>query len=173
MVLVPDARHAALRGRMVEAPDSRRVTIAQTETYVADLEPEHYRWAGTLGIFIFSTIALFAGCSTIGNPKLMDDRLIEQIEVKQTTQQEVLQWLGAPTTVSQVSMNGQQSIMWGYSYGHSEINPMLFIPIVNIVVLACCQISELEGRSLTLTFTSDGRVENKIVHLQSFPHGPN
>ena len=45
---------------VVEAPDSPRVTIAQTETYVADLEPEHYRWAWSLGIFIFSTIALLA-----------------------------------------------------------------------------------------------------------------
>ena len=33
---------------VVEATDSRRLTIAQTETYLADLEPEHYRWAGPL-----------------------------------------------------------------------------------------------------------------------------
>ena len=67
---------------------------------LGDVEPDNHRWAGPLGIYIFSTIVLFAGCSTIGIPKLMDDRLIEQIQVKQTTQQEVLQWLGAPTTVS-------------------------------------------------------------------------
>ena len=33
---------------VVEATDSHRLTIAQTETYIADLEPEHYRWAGPL-----------------------------------------------------------------------------------------------------------------------------
>ena len=35
---------------------------------------------------------------------------------------------GTDDGLSQVSMNGQQSIKWGYSYGHSEINPLLFIP---------------------------------------------
>ncbi len=28
--------------------DSHRLTIAQTGTYVDDLEPEYYRWAGPL-----------------------------------------------------------------------------------------------------------------------------
>ena len=40
-----------MRPRVVEVvleQDSHRLTIAQTETYVADLEPEHYRWAGPL-----------------------------------------------------------------------------------------------------------------------------
>ena len=38
-----------MRPRVVEVvleQDSHRLTIAQTETYIADLEPEHYRWAG-------------------------------------------------------------------------------------------------------------------------------
>jgi len=33
---------------VVAAQDSRRLTVAQTETYVDDLEPENYRWAGPL-----------------------------------------------------------------------------------------------------------------------------
>jgi hypothetical protein len=40
-----------MRPRVVEVvleQDSHRLTIAQTGTYVDDLEPENYRWAGPL-----------------------------------------------------------------------------------------------------------------------------
>ena len=114
-------------------------------------------------------ILLLAGCATVGNPKLMDDQLLAAIQSKQTTQQQVLEWLGEPMQASEINQNGHPVVSWGYGYGHSEVNPLLYVPIVNLVVLACCSISEQDGRSLTLTFTADGLVDQKIVTRHALP----
>ena len=41
---MPDIRPHVVE--LVLEPDSHRLTIAQSGTYVNDLEPENYRWAG-------------------------------------------------------------------------------------------------------------------------------
>lgn len=110
-----------------------------------------------------------SGCSSSGNAKLLDASLIDRIRSHSTTQEQVRQMIGSPAIETSMLVNGQTVASWSYSYRHRWINPLMFVPVINLVIIACCQISESEFRSLTVSFTPDGKVNQKVLNRQSHP----
>jgi hypothetical protein len=87
-----------------------------------------------------------SGCSSSGNAKLLDDGLIDQIRSKSTTQQQVRQMIGVPASETSMVVNGQTVASWTYTYLQKWMNPLLFVPVINLIVIACCKTSEHETR---------------------------
>jgi hypothetical protein len=124
-------------------------------------------------LLIGATFVFLAGCASGGNPKLMNEAVLEQIELKRTTQEQVQMLLGTPTTMTTNATNdGRPSALWGYNYWHTSFNPLGFVPVVNLVVLICCGLSDTEGRAVALGFGTDGRLMSKSVTKIESPVTP-
>lgn len=116
---------------------------------------------------------LLAACATTGTASLKDLPL--EWPPLGTTKQEVLARLGSPSSQSVTMIDGRQSEIWGYDYGHGEVSPLLFVPFVGLLVAASGQGIHAEGKVLLVTFDHEGKVISRSASIRkvgSPPAGP-
>lgn len=75
---------------------------------------------GLCGLFL-------AGCITTGNERLLDDAILAQIRVGETTSAQVAQLLGDPSERRSTQMSGATHESWGYRVSTSIINPLEYV----------------------------------------------
>lgn len=86
-------------------------------------------WEGNLvkkSSFSLSLLVLITGCATAGNPAVMDQSVVSQIEIGKSTKADIRRLLGEPTSSSVFQTAGQQHESWGYAYAKHETNGFLF-----------------------------------------------
>ena len=110
----------------------------------------------TLGTFLM-------GCMSSGNPILLEQSIQDSITVGSTTKEDVRASLGVPSVITVTELNGQKREAWGYSYTNVQTNPLLWVPVVGLIVLMCCETTTVEYRSLGLSFSQDGVVRSKVT----------
>jgi hypothetical protein len=70
---------------------------------------------------------LLAGCVSVGNPSLADQATLARIKVGQTTKQQVLALLGAPSGYRRTGHAGSTLEWWAYEHASSAINPLEYL----------------------------------------------
>jgi outer membrane protein assembly factor BamE (lipoprotein component of BamABCDE complex) len=110
---------------------------------------------------------MLSGCATIGTRSLQD--LPAEWPPLGTTKDEVRDRLGSPSSQSVILHDNQQREVWGWNYGTAELNPLLWVPVVGLFVAASDEAYRVEGKDLTVTFNSDGRVVGRSISNQK--HG--
>lgn len=102
-------------------------------------------------IIAIALVALLAGCASSG-VRVTDDQ-ISQFKEGQTTQQEVITALGAPTSRMRNS-DGTTILM--YTYAEARTRGATFIPIVGMFAGGV----DTRYSSVSMTFDKDGVLEN-------------
>ena len=67
------------------------------------------------------------GCVSIGNSNLSSDQTMANIQVGQTTRQQVMNLLGEPDSQIVIDVRGSTRESWSYSYASAAINPIDYI----------------------------------------------
>jgi hypothetical protein len=75
-----------------------------------------------------------------------------------TTQAEVRERLGEPSSQKVSLENGEQREVWGYKYAHASASPLLFVPFVGIAVAATDRGVTGAAHALFITFDAQQRV---------------
>jgi len=99
--------------------------------------------------------------STRGSEALLDDAVVGRIKIGTTTQQQVQEWLGKPTQITQErSADGAQSDVWHYRYfrqGSYELIPWLREQLSKPTII----------RTLDIWFSEDRIVrDSKLKHTE-------
>jgi outer membrane protein assembly factor BamE (lipoprotein component of BamABCDE complex) len=97
------------------------------------------------------SIVLF-GCATVGSKQITRDEIVSQIKEGESTQAEVRELLGEP---SSVSFTDTEEEIWTYCYSRSVTRATTFIPVVNIFAGG----SDVQNYTLTIRFTKEGVVK--------------
>lgn len=108
-----------------------------------------------------------AGCATTGTASLKD--IPPDWPPLGATKAAVESRLGPPASQSVMLQDGHQREVWGWDYGSAELNPLLWVPIVGIFVAANNEGYKVEGKELTVTFDSEGKVVGRSTSNQK--HG--
>lgn len=120
-------------------------------------------WEGSLvkqSMLHLSLLILITGCATAGNPAVMDQSIVSQIEIGKSTKADVRRLLGEPNSSSVFQTAGQEHESWGYAYAKHETNPWIFVPIVGLFVLAFGDAGESESANLGVSFDKEGIVRS-------------
>src|SRR5437899_3163070 len=99
--------------------------------------------------------------STRGSEAILDDALVGRIEIGTTTLEQVQEWLGKPTQITQErGADGTQSTIWHYRYfrqGSYELIPWLREELSKPTIT----------RTLDISFSKDGIVrDSKLKHTE-------
>lgn len=70
---------------------------------------------------------LLSGCVSIGNSDLASDQTMANIQVGETTRQQVMNLLGEPDGQMLIEMGGSTREWWSYTHASAVINPIDFI----------------------------------------------
>ena len=70
---------------------------------------------------------LLAGCVSIGNSDLASDQTMANIQVGETTRQQVMNLLGEPDGRMKIEMGGSSREWWSYTHASAVINPIDYI----------------------------------------------
>jgi outer membrane protein assembly factor BamE (lipoprotein component of BamABCDE complex) len=112
---------------------------------------------------------MITGCATSGNPEVVDQEKVSQIQVGKSTQENVRSTLGEPQHVTKrINDAGQVSESWGYGYSNVGSEAATYIPIVGMFYGK----STAEVASLDITFTADGFVSRITRQNQRAESGP-
>jgi outer membrane protein assembly factor BamE (lipoprotein component of BamABCDE complex) len=86
-----------------------------------------------VAMFLSGSMAFLAACGPATMGRRFDSTQVAQIRKGQTTRQEVVRMLGEPASKDTTNKNER----WSYSYTESKsgMNPLLFVPVVNLFVL--------------------------------------
>ncbi len=103
---------------------------------------------------------LLTACATSGNPAVLDQTIVTQIKIGQYTKEDVRRLFGEPNYTSATRMLDQQSEVWAYGYAKHETNPLIFVPVVGLFVMAFGGWSEHESGSVAVSFDKDGIVQS-------------
>lgn len=77
---------------------------------------------------------LLVGCVSVGNSSLLDEAMIGQIEVGQTTKEQVLALLGEPVDQRSTTLRGSTAEWWAYSHATSIVNPLEYLLLVGLFI---------------------------------------
>ena len=103
---------------------------------------------------------LLTSCATSGNPAVLDQEIVGQIKIGQSTKEDVQRLFGKPTTTSVSQFNNFQSEVWAYGYAKHETNPLIYVPIIGLFALAAGGYGELESGSVAVSFDKEGIVQS-------------
>lgn len=101
-----------------------------------------------------------AGCVSLpsqqyGNPAILDQVLIDQIEVGTTSKNDVRRMFGEPNVISHDRKDGEAQEVWHYSYAEIEASSFrAFTP----------QTPDSQSYGLTIAFTDRGVVKSVTTH---------
>ena len=102
---------------------------------------------------------LLVGCATSGNPAVKDETITSQIKIGISTKEDVRELLGKPTvSMKNAGPSGVLMETWSYGYSRHETNPLIYVPIVGLFVLAGGGTGEMETATFTVTFDPQGLV---------------
>ncbi len=76
---------------------------------------------------------LLAGCVSVGNSDLVNEQVMGQIKVGQTTKQQVASLLGEPESQRVSEMSGASKEWWAYSYSSATINPIDYLLLYGLL----------------------------------------
>src|SRR5687768_5218005 len=108
---------------------------------------------------VLIAVLMITGCATSGNPEVVNQEKVSQIQVGKSNQESVRSTLGEPQHVTKrINAAGQVSESWGYGYSNVEREPATYIPIVGLFYGK----STAQVAGLDITFTADGLV-NRIT----------
>ena len=110
--------------------------------------------------FLLLASLLLAACATSGNPAVLDQTIVGQIKIGQSTKEDVRRLLGAPNHTSFTQVFNQQTEVWAYGYAKHETNPLLYVPIIGLFVMAAGGWGEHESGSVAVSFDKDGIVRS-------------
>jgi outer membrane protein assembly factor BamE (lipoprotein component of BamABCDE complex) len=108
---------------------------------------------------ILTISLLLTACATSGNPAVLDQAIVGQIKIGQSTKEDVQRLFGKPTTTSVSQFNNFQSEVWAYGYAKHETNPLIYIPVIGLFVIAAGGWSEHESGSVAVSFDKNGIVQ--------------
>ncbi|HKW86094.1 MAG TPA: outer membrane protein assembly factor BamE [Nitrospiraceae bacterium] len=89
---------------------------------------------------------------------MLDQATVSQIKIGESTKEDVRRLLGSPNHTSITQMPSQQIEVWAYGYAKHETNPLIYVPVVNLFVLAFGGLGEHESGSVAVSFDKDGIV---------------
>ena len=70
---------------------------------------------------------VLSGCVSIGNANLASDETIANIQVGETTRQQVMKLLGEPDSQFTIEIRGSNREWWSYAYASAVINPLEYV----------------------------------------------
>jgi len=111
-------------------------------------------------ISILLASLLLTACATSGNPAVLDQTIVSQIKIGQSTKEDVKRLFGEPNHTSITQVLNQQTEVWAYGYAKHETNPLLYVPVVGLFVLAAGRWGEHESGSVAVSFDKDGIVRS-------------
>ena len=105
-------------------------------------------------------VGLLSACATSGNPAVLDQSIVTQIKLGQSTKEDVRRLLGEPNYTSITQISSRQNEVWAYGYLKHETNPLIYVPVVGLFVLAFGGLGEYESESVSVSFDQDGIVRS-------------
>jgi outer membrane protein assembly factor BamE (lipoprotein component of BamABCDE complex) len=104
------------------------------------------------GIIAILLGMVLAGCATTGNKKIINEKILSEIKIGESTKADVMEILGEPLKVTFTDVEEE---VWDYQYVRSKPRATSFLPRLGSV---------LGGRyslihTLTIRFTTDGIVK--------------
>jgi outer membrane protein assembly factor BamE (lipoprotein component of BamABCDE complex) len=111
---------------------------------------------------------MVSGCMTTGTEALRD--LPAEWPPLGATKDEVRTRLGAPAIESVSLHDGGQREVWSYTYGDTEVNPMLLLPGVGQLAAAIGEGVTGHGKDLIVTFDVEGKVVARSLTHQTIGH---
>ena len=112
------------------------------------------RYFITLFLIAAITPVFLAGCVTaVGDKKIMNTELIEQIKPGTSTKADVRQIMGEPMKTTFTDNNEE---LWDYTYTRGQTRATGFIPIVGRALGG----ADIKMATLTVRFTKEGIVKN-------------
>lgn len=122
---------------------------------------------------LWATIILglvLTGCSTTGTASLKD--LPPDWPPIGTSKADVRARLGPPTSQSVTLLDGQQQEVWGYHYATAQVSPLLWVPVVGLIVAASGESYHADTRGLSVTFNGAGNVIGRSWATQTLGSSP-
>jgi hypothetical protein len=95
---------------------------------------------------------VMAGCATVGNPAVKDEAIVDQILVGTSQKADVSRLLGKPTSTSVMNHNGMVREWWIYSDAKHETNPLMYVPVIGLFVMASGDMGQTESASFGVYF---------------------
>jgi len=120
---------------------------------------------------ILLTSLLLTACATSGNPAVLDQTIVDQIKIGQSTKEDVQRLFGKPTTTSVSQFNNFQSEVWAYGYAKHETNPLIYFPVIGLFVIAAGGWSEHESGSVAVSFDKEGIVRSMSKYKSGITMG--
>ncbi len=118
---------------------------------------------------VLIAVLMITACATSGNPEVINQAKVSQIEIGKSTQESVRSTLGEPQHVTKrMDAAGQVSESWGYGYSSIDTDPVTFIPVVGLFSGK----STAKVAGLGITFTSEGIVSRITRHSKTAESGP-
>jgi len=116
-------------------------------------------------------VGLFSACATSGNPAVLDQTIVSQIKLGQSTKDDVRRLLGEPTHTSLTQIANHQNEVWAYGFARHETNPLIYVPVVGLFVMAFGGWGEHESGSVAVSFGEDGIVRSLSKHQANLALG--
>jgi outer membrane protein assembly factor BamE (lipoprotein component of BamABCDE complex) len=76
---------------------------------------------------------LLSGCASTGNSRLASEQTISNIQVGDTTREQVMNLLGEPDSQMTIEVAGFQREWWSYTYASAVINPIDYILLYGLL----------------------------------------
>ncbi len=109
------------------------------------------------------------GCAAIGNEKLTDAAVLDQIKVGTTSQEQVEALLGEPAKRMNTRLSGFTYEWWLYTYQASTINPLDYLLLYGVFFNG---FGTPDTRyDLAVFFDHDGRVNSVTLQTTSYDMG--
>ncbi|MBI2946684.1 MAG: outer membrane protein assembly factor BamE [Verrucomicrobia bacterium] len=109
-------------------------------------------WIAACSLAVVTMLAV--GCvHAVGDKKITDANLIDQIKPGSSTKADVRRIMGAPLKTTFTDNNEE---VWDYAYTRSQVRGTSFIPYVGLVAGG----ADSNTATLTVRFTTDGIVKN-------------
>jgi hypothetical protein len=101
-------------------------------------------------LVLFVSFSLILGCSSMGNKRIADKKLISRIKEGRSTKADVRSLLGQPNFM-RPEEKLEWNEVWEYSYTRVKTRPATFIPCIGIFFGG----SDIEGRYLYIYFKDE------------------
>ena len=109
---------------------------------------------------ILLTSLVLTACATSGNPAVVDPAIVSQIKIGQSTKEDIRRLFGEPTHTSVTQVLNQQTEVWAYGYAKQDTNPLIYVPVIGLLVLAAGGWGEHESGSVAVSFDKEGIVRS-------------
>jgi outer membrane protein assembly factor BamE (lipoprotein component of BamABCDE complex) len=120
---------------------------------------------------LLASLLLCSSCATSGNPAVLDQAIVSQIKIGQSTKEDIRRHLGTPNHTSVTQTTNQQIEVWAYGYAKHETNPLIYVPVVNLFVLAFGGLGEYETGSVAVSFDKNGIVQSMSKYRSDITMG--